>query len=175
MQPLDEPALLVSPEQRTRWLAMAGTGPAVAVAAGLVITILAGVEHRQRNQVAEFEAARLRGLELVEARQEAYDAIRRENGKEDRLQINGLVRLSSHKPGQRMGRIDTRKEVDAVLLALMDEGFNAIAMNEAGRAPVINALVAAVSKARNKRGALGITKFRVIAGQVWPKVHGNPQ
>jgi len=127
------------------------------------------------GEVAEFEAARLLGLELVEARQEGYDASRVENGKERRLQIKGRVLLPGHKPGQPMSRIDINKEFDGVLLVLMDESFNATAIYDADRLPVIGALTAPGSKARNKRGALRISKFKSIARQVWPEEQGGSQ
>lgn len=120
------------------------------------------------GEVAEFEAARLLGLELVEARQAGYDAVRKENGQERRLQIKGRVLLPGHKPSQRLSKIDTRHEFDGVVLVCMDERFDATAIYEADRAPVIEALKAPGSKARNERGQLGLRKFRSIARQVWP-------
>ena len=41
------------------------------------------------GEVAEVTAATLLGLELVEARQSGYDAIRKEGGKEKKIQIKG--------------------------------------------------------------------------------------
>lgn len=46
------------------------------------------------GEVAEFEAARLLRLKLVEARQAGYDAARIENGVLHRLQIKGRCVLS---------------------------------------------------------------------------------
>lgn len=119
------------------------------------------------GEIAEFEAARLLDLELVEARQAGYDAIRTENGAKRRLQIKGRCVLPGSKPTQRLGKIDITKEFDGVLLVLMDEGFNATTIYEADREPVIAALKAPGSKARNKRGALGVGKFRSIGRCVW--------
>jgi hypothetical protein len=92
------------------------------------------------------------GLELVEARQAGYDAIHTENGAAYRLQIKGRCVLPGPKPSQRLGKIDINKEFDGVLLVLMNESFNATAIYEA-----------------NKRGALGVSKFKAIARQVWPQ------
>jgi len=120
------------------------------------------------GEVAEFEAARLLGLELTDARQAGYDAIRMENGKPHRLQIKGRCLLPGAKKSQRISRIDIRKEFDGVLLVLMDASFNATAIYEADRQPVIDALTAPGSKARNERGALDVRKFISIARKVWP-------
>lgn len=120
------------------------------------------------GEVAEFEAARLLDLKLVDARQAGYDAIRIENGVPHRLQIKGRCVLPGAKPGQRMGSLDISKEFDGVLLVLMDASFNATAIYEADRAPVIAALTAPGSKSRNERGALGVTKFKSIGRRIWP-------
>lgn len=119
------------------------------------------------GEVAEFEAARLLNLELVEARQAGYDAIRMENGVPHRLQIKGRCILDKTKKSQRISRIDVRKEFDGVLLVLMDDSFNSIAIYEADRAPVIAALMTPGSKSRNERGALGVQKFRSISRLIW--------
>jgi hypothetical protein len=120
------------------------------------------------GEVAEFEAARLLNLELVEARQAGYDAVRMENGVAHRLQIKGRCILDKSKKSQRLSRIDIGKDFDGVLLVLMDENFNATAIYEADRAPVIAALTEPGSKSRNERGALGVQKFRAIGRLIWP-------
>jgi hypothetical protein len=50
----------------------------------------------------------------------------------------------------------------------MDENFQTTAIYEADREPVIDALTEPGSIARNKRGALGVSKFKSIGRQVWP-------
>jgi hypothetical protein len=121
------------------------------------------------GEVAEYEAARILGLELTLARQAGYDAIERKDGQVRRLQIKGRCVLPGSKPGQRLGSIDIRKDWDAVLLVLLDEQFNATAMYEADRAPVIAALAAPGSKSRNERGAMGVSKFKSIGRLVWKR------
>jgi hypothetical protein len=56
--------------------------------------------------------------------------------------------LPGCKPGQRLGRIDTAKEFDAVLMVLLDESFDAFAVYEADREAVLTALSAPGSKSR---------------------------
>ncbi len=119
-------------------------------------------------EIAEFEAARLLGLELAEARQPGYDAVRLHGPGPRRLQIKGRCILDASKPGQRVGSIKLDKEWDAVLLVLLNEMFEPTAIYEANRAAIVGALTAPGSVARNQRGALAISKFKSIAKQVWP-------
>ena len=117
------------------------------------------------GEVAEYEAARLLGVELTPARHAGFDAIRPGDGK--RLQIKGRCILPGAKPGQRLGSIDITKEFDAVLLVLLDANFDATEIYEADRGAVVAALTAPGSKSRNERGALGVSKFKSIGRQVY--------
>lgn len=118
------------------------------------------------GEVAEYEAARLLNLELARVRQSGYDAIRKSNDKVERLQIKGRCVLSSN-PGQRIGKIDLRKEWDGVLLVLLDANFEPLQIYEAQRTEITEALTRPGSKARNERGALSVTKFKSIGKLVW--------
>jgi hypothetical protein len=115
------------------------------------------------GEVAEYEAARLLGVELTPARTatEVRDGVVR------RLQIKGRCLLPNCKPGQRVGSIDIEKEWDATLLVLLNENFDATAIYEADRPAIIAALTAPGSKARNERWALGVAKFRSIGRRRW--------
>ena len=119
------------------------------------------------GEVAEYEAARILGIELTPARQAGYDAIEKARSRTRRLQIKGRCLLPNRKPGQRLGSIDITKDWDAVLLVLLDENFEATEIHEAEREAVIAALTAPGSKARNERGALGVTKFKAIGKLRW--------
>ena len=67
-----------------------------------------------------------------------------------------------------MGILKVKHPWDGVLLVLMDQNFDTIAIYEADRAPVIAALTAPGSKARTERGALGVPQFCRIAKRLWP-------
>lgn len=121
------------------------------------------------GEVAEFSAAQILGLELAEARQSGYDAIRKENGRVTKIQIKGRCIPANAKPGQRLGSIQLDKEWDTVLLVLMDEDFEVLSMYEAARKEIEKALLAPGSKARNERGALAVSKFKAIGHEVWKK------
>jgi hypothetical protein len=118
------------------------------------------------GEVAEYEAARLLNLNLCEARQAGYDAIRSDG---TRFQIKGRVIFERSKPGQRIGSIRLNHDWDAVLLVLLDADFSPIEIYEAQRTDVEQVLVAPGSRARNERGALGIAKFKSIARLVWSR------
>lgn len=120
------------------------------------------------GEVAEYEAYRLLGVELTPARQAGYDATEIHNGQIRRIQIKGRCILKGSSPGQRIGSIDIKKEFDAVLLVLLDENYEATEIYEATRKAVVNALEKPGSKARNERGALGISKFKSIGHVRWP-------
>lgn len=118
------------------------------------------------GEVAEYEAWRILRVELSPARNTGYDALERVDGATRRLQIKGRC-LLNRKAGQRIGKIDIKKEWDAVLLVLLDENFDATAIYEADRSAVVAALTAPGSKARNERGALAVSKFRAIGKERW--------
>ena len=120
------------------------------------------------GEVAEYEAARILGIELASVRQSGYDAIRVDNLKKTRLQIKGRRVLDPSKPGQRVGRIDLSKEWDVALLVLVNDDFDAYEIIEASRSNIEEALKAPGSKARNERGALSVSKFKSIGKRIWP-------
>jgi hypothetical protein len=118
------------------------------------------------GEVGEFIAAELLRLKLTDARQPGYDAIASDG---HHIQIKTRCILPNSNPGQRMGAIRLNHEWDSVLLVLMDIDFEPIIMYEALRADIERELKKPGSKARNERGALGISKFKSIAKTVWSK------
>ena len=119
-------------------------------------------------EIAEYEAARLLGLELAPPRTPGYDAIRKTAAGTELLQIKGRCILPNSKPSQRIGKIDLNKEWDAVLLVLLDGCFEPTEIFEAKRPAVGQALTLPGSKARNERGQLGVAKFKSIGHKIWP-------
>src|SRR3954468_11199086 len=57
------------------------------------------------GEVAEYEAARILGVELTPARQAGYDATENKDGAVRRLQIKGRCLLENCKPRQRLSSI----------------------------------------------------------------------
>lgn len=125
------------------------------------------------GEVAEFSAALILGLKLVEARTPGYDALDKGNRK---IQIKGrcISPKSKSQSGMRLGAIRLDHEWDTVLMVLLDESFEVLEMWESERLKVKKALLAPGSKARNQRGALTISKFKQIGNQVWSvQTHKN--
>jgi hypothetical protein len=119
------------------------------------------------GEIAEYEAARLLGLQLSEARQAGYDATYEEDGRVIRVQIKGRCILENSKPGQRLGSIKLNHEWDAIVLVLLDSNLEPTYLYLASRPEVEEAISAPGSKARNERGALSISKFKSISQLVW--------
>ena len=122
------------------------------------------------GEVAEYEAARILGVELTSARQPGYDAIETIGRTTKKLQIKGRCLQENCKPGQRLGSIRTEHDWDAVLMVLLDSEFNATEIYEAKRKQVEAALNAPGSKARNVRGALSVSKFKSIGTVRWQRL-----
>ena len=125
------------------------------------------------GEVAEYEAARILGIELTPARQAGYDAVEHTNGAQRRLQIKGRCLLDNGKPSQRLGSIKVDKEWDAVLMVLLDQNFDAVEIYEAERVAVVTVLAAPGSKARNERGAMAVSKFKSIGRLRWRRPSGG--
>lgn len=125
------------------------------------------------GEVAEYEAARKLSLELSQARQPGYDAVRRQGCKVTKIQIKGRRVPRDARRGQRIGSISLDHEWDSIVLVILDEDFEPIEMWEATRSDVERALQKPGSKARNIRGALGIPQFKSIAKSVWSRNVGD--
>ena len=121
------------------------------------------------SEIAEFEAARILGLELCPARCPGYDAVRVDGSGPKRVQIKGRRVLEDANPGQRIGRIKFDHEWDSVILVLLDDRYEAEEIYEAERDTLKQALSAPGSRARNERGALGVRKFIQIGRKVWQR------
>jgi hypothetical protein len=122
------------------------------------------------GEVAEYVAAQTLGLKLAPPRTAGYDAIRLTSHGEQRIQIKGRAYGEDAKPGQRMGRIKPTELCDAVLLVLLDNAtLEPREMWEAPYAAVAARLAEPGSKARNERGALGVSEFKRMAKRIWPE------
>jgi hypothetical protein len=98
------------------------------------------------GEVAEFEAARILGVQLTPARQAGYDAVEQRGTGIRRHQIKGRCIHAGASRSQMVGSIDTSKPFDSVLLVLLDAEFNAFEIYEADREAVIAALAVPGSK-----------------------------
>ena len=123
------------------------------------------------GEVAEYVAAETLGLELAPPRTKGFDAIRKTEDGEQRIQIKGRACGEDAKPSQRLGIIKQGAPCDGVLLVLLDNGtLEPREMWEAPMAAVEERLRLPGSKAR-ARGALGVGEFKRLARRVWPADH----
>ena len=121
------------------------------------------------GEIAEYVAAEVLGLVLADARTPGYDATRQTLDGQQRIQIKGRAYGDDAKPGQRISRIKTDAECDAVLLVVLDnKTLDAREMWEAPFTAVAARLAIPGSKARD-RGALSVSEFKRMARRVWPQ------
>ena len=92
------------------------------------------------GEVAEYEAARILGLNLAEVRQPGYDALEDTPNGVRKVQIKGRRLPVNPKAGQRIGSIRLDKEWDTVILVLMGLDYEVYEIWEAERPAVDKAL-----------------------------------
>lgn len=124
------------------------------------------------SEIANYDAATLLGLELIQPPPGGYDAVGKSGEREGiRYQIKGRAIFDESKGGQRLGQLKLEQEWDAVLLVLLDEDYEPFEIHEAEREVIEEALQESESK-RSKRGAMSIARFKNIARLVWTREEG---
>ena len=124
-------------------------------------------------EIAEADAARLLGLELVKDPSVGYDAVGVGKREGRRYQIKGRVIFDESKSGQRIGQLKQEQEWDAVALVLMDEEYEPYEIYEADRDELEEAMAEGESSKRAKRGAMSVAKFKIISRLVWTREEGE--
>ena len=121
-------------------------------------------------EIANYDAARLLGLEVIQPPPGGYDAVGLAGEREGlRYQIKGRAIFDESKGGARLGQLKLEQDWDAVLLVLLDEEYEPFAIHEADREELEEALN---DGARNKRGAMSVARFRIISRLVWNREEG---
>jgi hypothetical protein len=127
------------------------------------------------GEVAEYEVARVLGLNLSPARTQGYDAVRSEGDRTIRYQIKGRAVDPRNLRRGRVPTINLKHEFDFVLLALLNqETLDLVEIWQTSRELVQPRLEAPGSRARNERGSLGITQFISIAEEIWEADRRQP-
>lgn len=125
------------------------------------------------SEIAKYDAARLLDLEPVnEPPQGAgYDAIGRSGEWQGRrVQVKGRAVFEEIKSNQRIGQLKLEQEWDCVVLVLLDEELEPFEVYAADRADILDAI--GDGDRRNKRGAMTVAKFKIIAQLVWTREEG---
>ncbi len=117
------------------------------------------------GELANYDAARLLGLQLNQTPQTGFDAVGQEGEREGlKFQIKGRAIFDEKKGGQRIGQLKLEQPWDRLVLVLMDENFEPTRLYEADREAVAEAVKDAPA---NKRGAMSVARFKAIAQLVW--------
>ena len=125
------------------------------------------------GEIAEFDAAQALNLELCKDSVGGYDAIGLKGPRKDkRIQIKGRAVFDENKSGQRLGQLKLDQEWDSVVLVLMNENYEPVTIYEADREIIIEAVEENKSSKRNKRGAMSLAKFKIIANVIWTPDEG---
>jgi len=122
------------------------------------------------GEIARYDAARLLGLTLCDQRTGGVDAIGNNQREGQRIQIKSRVITSEKKSGARVGQLNPNGEWDAVVLVILDEEYEPCEIYEAERDEVLKEL--SDQSSRSRRGALSVSKFKIISWLVWTRESG---
>lgn len=122
------------------------------------------------GEIAEFEAARVLGLRLAEARFAGADAYRDTDGRTVTIQIKGRWK----RDGKKWGRVPSIKtgldhSFDVAMLVLLRGDYELYEVWEMPREKVIALLDKPGSRARNERRSMAVAQFIASADRVWPR------
>ena len=121
------------------------------------------------NEIAEYDAIELLGLEPAEDKGLGHDAI---DPRDDRrVQIKSRAIFDESKSGARLGQLKLNQEWDAVVLVLMDENYEPFEIYQANR-DEIEEYMQESSSSRSKRGALSVARFKIIGELRWTRENG---
>lgn len=123
-------------------------------------------------EIANYDAARLLDLELIQPPPGGYDAIGRSGQWQDKkVQIKGRAILDEKKSGQRIGQLKVEQEWDTIVLVIMDDNYDPVEIYAADREEILESLDEQQGN-RAKRGAMSVAKFKIISNLVWNREEG---
>jgi hypothetical protein len=124
------------------------------------------------NEIAKNDACNLLNLEAVNDNTSSFDAIGKGNRNGLKILIKGRAIFDQKKSGARIGQLKVEQEWDLLVLVLMNEDFEAYEIYEISRDEVIAEIDNAVQSNRSKRGAMSISRFKIISHLVWNDEQG---
>lgn len=125
-------------------------------------------------EIANFDAARLLQLEVIQPPPGGYDAVGLQGERKGmRYQIKGRAIFDEKKGGQRIGQLKMEQPWDAVLLVLLNEQYEPFEIYEASREAIAASMDEAEQSSRSKRGALSVARFKHLAKLVWCSEEGE--
>jgi len=124
------------------------------------------------NEIAKNDACNLLDLEPVNDTSSSFDAIGKGDRKGLKVLIKGRAIFDQKKSGARIGQLKVDQEWDLLVLVLMNEDFDAYEIYEISRDEAIAEIDNAAQSNRSKRGAMSISRFKIISRLVWSKEQG---
>jgi hypothetical protein len=122
------------------------------------------------NEIAEHDAIKLLQLTPRPEGEGGYDATDPARG-DKRMQIKSRTIFDESKSGQRLGQLKLDKEWDSVVLVLMDENYEPYEIYEAERDEILE-YINKSSSGRSKRGAMSVSRFKIIGRLAWTRENG---
>lgn len=120
------------------------------------------------GEIAVNDAIRLLDLEIPDQPIAGCDAIRATTDGLIGVQIKGRVVFNETKDRSRLGQLKLDQAWQEFVLVLMGENYEPLEIYRAGRAEVESALAnKSQNKSQNKRGAMTVAQFKIIAELVW--------
>jgi hypothetical protein len=121
------------------------------------------------GEIAANDARRLLDLDPPAESVAGCDAVRRTPEGIVRVQIKGRVVFGQGKGAPRVGQLKLDQGWDETVLVLLDDDYEPFEIYRAGREAIETALA---GKSQNKRGAMTVAQFRIIAQCVWTRAGG---
>lgn len=115
-------------------------------------------------EIAVNDAVRLLGLTPSE--DESCDAYYDTPAGQRRVVIKGRAIFDQSKNAQRIGQLKLDKAWDEALLVIMDENYETTEIYRVERAKMDEIMA---DKPANKRGAMTVKQFKIIANKAWPR------
>ena len=121
-------------------------------------------------ELARYDATRLLSLQPVDPPRAGVDALDADGRG---CQIKSRVLFRDSRSRERIGQLNLEADWARLLLVLLDEQYETQEILCMSRSAVEDA-IAGGEPGRQRRGAMSVAKFRVLAERVWPPVGDSP-
>lgn len=121
-------------------------------------------------EIAINDAISIFEMQPNESKNAGYDAIYNRNGEQLKVQIKGRAIFNDKKGGYRIGQVKVEQEWDAIILVIMNADFMPEEIYMAERDVILDELED--KKKNNKKGAMTLAKFKLIAELLWTEQFG---
>jgi hypothetical protein len=121
-------------------------------------------------EIAINDAISILDLSPNDEKNSGYDAVYEKDGERLRVQIKGRAIFDDKKGGYRIGNVKTEQEWDAIVLVIMNADFFPEEIYIARRDVILDEVEE--KKKNNKKGAMTLAKFKLIADLLWTEQYG---